>query len=166
MLKKFSLLLFIVISILSTPPSLKGQNQMSYGPLYGGMGGNAFSDQPDIDYRIRSIRILSGLYINSIQVIYDTPRGIVTKPPHGGNGGREFVFLLNPGEYIRGISIRSGRFVDAIKFHTNFKQSIFYGGSGGSSYQDLFVPEKYQIIGFHGRSGSLLDAIGIIWAPH
>ena len=171
MFKFFLLIAFISISFIA-PTTSYGQNTVLSGPIfrgstvYGGPGGNYFSDQPRGDCSLYAIKIRAGLYIDSIQAIYMTQSGEQPQVQHGGHGGIEHTFHLNPGEYIQRIDIRYGRFVDAIKFYTNFRQSSFYGGPGGSTLISIPRPENCpncRAIGFHGRSGTLLDAIGIIW---
>jgi hypothetical protein len=115
---------------------------------------------------IYGIRIRAGLYIDSIQVFYQTSAGPRPDEQHGGNGGIEYFLNLNQNEYITKIGIRYGRFIDQLQIHTNFRTST-YGGPGGSTLIEIVPPKSgYKIIGFHGRSGVLLDALGIISAPH
>lgn len=167
MAKYFSLLSILILSNFIAPANMWAQNQsgnanISHGPIYGGTGGNPFSDSPNKDFTVYGIKIRYGFFIDSIQIIYNSPTGLQFQNQHGGNGGIEFSFFLNPGEYITGLSVRYGKFIDALRIHTNKRVSPFFGGPGGSNFQTLYAPNNQYVIGFHGRSGVYLDAIGII----
>jgi hypothetical protein len=84
---------------------------------------------------------------------------------HGGSGGRLSVFSLDPDEYITGISGRYGDTIDSLRIQTNKRASQLYGGGGGNRDYRLEVPRDTQAVGFVGRSGNLVDAIGLIYVP-
>jgi hypothetical protein len=104
--------------------------------------------------------------VDSIQVIYGLPNGrTVEGPRHGGPGGQASSFRLDSDEYIVGISGRYGKNIDCVRIQTNKRTSPLYGGSGGRQDYRVDVPRDNQAVGLIGRSGNLLDAIGLIYAP-
>jgi hypothetical protein len=58
-----------------------------------------------------------------------------------------------------------GQYVDSIRFHTNLRVSPTYGGSGGGADYYYEAPPGWQIVGFYGRSGAYIDAVGVVLAP-
>jgi hypothetical protein len=68
--------------------------------------------------------------------------------------------IININEYIVGLSGRCGDFIDSIRLQTNKRTSPVYGGSGGNREFRIDVPSGNQALGFTGRSGGYLDAIG------
>jgi hypothetical protein len=156
--------LLVALLFLTMPYHHIVSSQMVDSNIIGGLGGMPFNDSPSLGHSISSVKIRAGVFVDSIHVSYNPPNNIPPKEPHGGNGGSEYVFFLNNGEYITGISGRHGKFIDALRIHTNYRVSPLYGGPGGVPF-NLYAPNNYHIIGFYGRSGSYLDAIGIIIAP-
>ena len=88
----------------------------------------------------------------------------VEGPQHGGTGGRPTSFTLDPDEFIIGVSGRYGDRIDSLQFITNKRMSEMFGGSGGTWDYRLDVPSGSQAVGFVGRSGALVDAIGLEYA--
>jgi hypothetical protein len=132
----------------------------------GGSGGSEFSDS-DVPFRSRisEIRIRCGAFIDSIQAIYTLQEGTLYEGPvHGGNGGRSFVFRLDQDEYVTGISGRYGSNIDSIVIITNKRTSQKFGGNGGDRNFTINVPANYQAVGFIGRSGEYLDAVGLAYS--
>jgi hypothetical protein len=136
--------------------------------ILGGGGGNQFSDLEGLQHipvgsTVYEVRIRAGAFVDSIQIIHRSGRNLIHPlSRHGGSGGNSYTFRLNSNiEYIEKIIVRYGRFVDSIQIKTNLRFSPRYGGGGGGKPVPLEDPGT-EIIGFHGRSGSLIDAIGII----
>ncbi len=142
-----------------------GAPQPGETSVAGGSGGTPFADgDVPAGTRVVEVRIHSGSYIDSIQMIYNIPDGRVLEADrHGGNGGRPARFQLAPGEYIVGISGRCGTYVDSVRIHTNRRTSRLFGGNGGDREYRINIPEGNQVAGFVGRSGNYLDAIGLIY---
>jgi hypothetical protein len=97
---------------------------------------------------------------------------------HGGTGGSgPFGFGCGNGEVITGIFGRSGEYVDSIGFRcawVNANGTIGgsytkgpFGGFGGANAYAASCPVGEAVVGFHGRSHTYLDRIGIIcaWPP-
>lgn len=119
-----------------------------------------------IGARICEIEVTSGWYVDSIRVIYTDVEGAThALPGFGGNGSYAHRFTLEPGEYLIGVSGRSGRYVDSIAFHTNLRVSPTYGGDSGETSFSFLAPEDSEVVGFFGRADWYVDAIGIVTRP-
>ena len=134
----------------------------------GGGGGIEFKDYviPQ-NSTVKEVIIRSGEYVDAIGIVHRTAEG--TSYPldmHGGGGGVRKEFRLEPNEYITEINGRYGEIVDSIQIHTNRKVSPKYGGSGGNKEYRYIAPEGTEVVGFYGRSGTYLDAIGIVFRQH
>ncbi|HYD38656.1 MAG TPA: jacalin-like lectin [Allosphingosinicella sp.] len=126
--------------------------------LHGGTGGTAFADPVPVPGQtfIKQIVIRSGSLIDSISTTYINPDGTTTVATHGGGGGQPTTIVFNPGETITAVTGRSGKFVDSLTILTSDRR-VFgpFGGTGGTP----FVVNA-NILGFVGRSGTLIDSIG------
>lgn len=141
--------------------------QMQKTSLAGGRGGRPFEDgEIPVNSRISEVRIRSGKMIDAIQAVYTLQNGTLFEgPSHGGNGGDLSVFRLDADEYIIGISGRFGNNLDSLVLHTNKRTSPVYGGTGGRQDYKIDLPSGNRAVGFIGRSGNLLDAVGLSYAP-
>jgi predicted flap endonuclease-1-like 5' DNA nuclease len=130
----------------------------------GGNGGHEF-DQYLIPpgARLREIRVNAGLYVDGLQFVCEDASGAVIELPHlGGKGGFHHTITLDPDEYLVGISGRSGRYVDSIRFHTSKRTTDQIGGpSGGDTYHFEAAPNG-EVGGLFGRADWFIDKIGII----
>jgi hypothetical protein len=134
--------------------------------IVGGPGGNPFQDSyiPS-NARVTEVRIASGAFVDSVQLGYVLPDGrTATGSLNGGTGGTVNTLRLDSDEYIVAISGRYGQNIDSLRIHTNKRTSPLYGGSGGRQDFRVDVPSGNQAVGFIGRSGRYLDAIGLIYA--
>jgi hypothetical protein len=134
--------------------------------ISGGAGGSAFSDfDIPLGARISEIRVHSGDVINAIQAVYALRDGSLLEGQiHGKEGGSLTVFALDPKEYVTGFSGKYGIYINSLSIWTNRRTSQVFGGSGGQGIFSVNVPAGNQAIGFRGRSGSYLDAIGLNYA--
>jgi hypothetical protein len=148
-------------------PLPRRQANANQTEIAGGGGGSPFSDQEiPAGARISEIRVRSGRNIDSIQAIYTLQDGrIFEGPVRGGGGGSTAVFRLDSDEYIVGIFGRCGEYVDSIVIETNKRRSQQFGGSGGDRSYRIEVPDGNQAIGFAGRAGGYLDAVGLNYEP-
>jgi predicted flap endonuclease-1-like 5' DNA nuclease len=112
--------------------------------------------------KISAIYVLTGLYIDTLEIAYQGESGEVQLGPAGGFGGIPHAFVLGEDEYLTGISGRNGIYVDSIRFHTNLRTSDTYGGPFGAADFAFYAPEGSHIVGFVGRAGWFIDALGII----
>ena len=133
--------------------------------LAGGRGGSAFLDR-DVPpgAGIAEVRVQSGDRIDGIQAVYVLPDGrYVEGERHGGSGGQSGVFRLDSDEYITGLSGRCGDHIDSMVIHTNKRTSQMFGGRGGQSDFRIDIPPGTQAVGFAGRAGDYVDAIGLTY---
>lgn len=133
----------------------------------GGIGGGAFADEPIIrGSRILQILVRSGAAIDAIQVVYLLPGGgAQVFPRHGGTGGGLSVLNLARNERILSVGGKFGVFggivvVLGLTIVTN-RQSRSFGVLAAGSDFLYRAPPRTEIISFHGRSGALLDAVGV-----
>ena len=143
-----------------------GQGQYPQTQLYGGNGGNPFSAQ-DIPSgaRIAELRISASDLVESLQTVYVLTDGrTVEGTRYGGSVGRQRIFRLDADEYITRISGRYGNVINSLQIQTNKKTSPLYGGPGGGDVFLIEVPTGSRVVGFAGRSGALVDAIGLTYA--
>jgi hypothetical protein len=147
--------------------SLAAFAQQSSTAVFGGGGGDAFADPAQqVGARVLEVRVWSGDWVDAVQVLISLPDGSTrTGAKHGGSGGNLSTFRLDPDEYITGLSGRYGKYVDSVRIHTNRRTSDVFGGRGGSRDLRVDVPSGYQGIGFAGRAGLYLDAVGLVYAP-
>jgi hypothetical protein len=146
--------------------------QWYQGPS-GGQGGEPFDHWKTTngETEIAGIGVLQDSSIRCIFVRYrqpstSSPRNGYCDPPPGplsfnGGGG----FNLDPDEYLIGISGRFGDHINSIMFYTNKRTSPAFGGSGGTDTFSYTAPTGQRIVGFFGRAGDNLDAIGVLYAP-
>jgi hypothetical protein len=142
------------------------QRQISQTSIAGGGGGSAFSDR-DIPpgARITEIRVFSSKRIEGIQAVYHLPNGRTADGPlRGGSGGRRSIVRLDPDEYIIRISGRCGDIIDSLVIQTNRRTSQQFGGRGGNQDYNIEVPARHEAVGFAGRAGQYLDAIGLAYS--
>jgi len=134
----------------------------------GGTGGVDFNDEPFISRGsgVVEVRIRSGSRVDAVQMLLQDPKGNQYELPwHGGGGGQPHTFRMNPGQFVTKIYGRYGSGVDHIHVVTNLGEIGDGGGDGGGADYVYEVPDRYQIVGFYGRSGDKIDAIGIVYQP-
>jgi hypothetical protein len=135
-------------------------------------GGEAFNDYDVIGSNtIQEVRIHSGNYIDSIEVIYSNRQIDTTVPSnqnsqggkHGGEGGNLSILRLQPDEYITKVGGRHGSFIDSLYFETSAGQTLVAGAEGGELNFLFETAQNSQIQGFFGQAGMYIDAIGVIF---
>jgi Jacalin-like lectin domain len=113
------------------------------------------------DCRIREIIVRSGDHIDAVAVSYvgtnDSPYGTFKM---GGNGGEEQILQLSEGEYITIVQGEYSTVLSNFEIQTNRNVAYAFGTSGDISFKYL-APPGYQIIGFWGGAGHLVDRIGV-----
>ncbi|MFN8483755.1 MAG: jacalin-like lectin [Anaerolineae bacterium] len=127
----------------------------------GGSGGAPFTDDLTNVVRLAQIIIRHGAWVDAIQCSWEMLGGSLSVGvQHGGNGGVADVITLAPDENITRISGRSGVYIDQLVITTTKRTCGPYGGNGGIPF-DL-SPAPGATIGFFGRSGLYLDALGAL----
>eukprot|EP01018_Ginkgo_biloba_P008828 Gb_17001 [translate_table: standard] len=133
---------------------------------WGGKGGNPWDD--GVYSGIRQIVLGYGAAIDYIHIQYDRNGHSVWSGRHGGSGGakKETIQFQFPDEFLTTISGHYGCFsnsspvaVRSLTFHTNRGKYGPYGVENGTPFSSPSTGLK--ILGFHGRSGWYLDAIGV-----
>ncbi|XP_061347178.1 jacalin-related lectin 3-like [Gastrolobium bilobum] len=137
----------------------------SVGP-WGGNGGSRWDD--GVYSGVRQLVIVHGAGIDSIQIEYDKKGSSIWSEKHGGSGGHKTdkVKLEFPDEFLTSIYGYYGslnqwgpNLVLSLSFESNKKT---YGPFGVEQGTHFSVPVTgAKIVGFHGRCGWYLDAIGV-----
>ncbi|XP_010533571.1 PREDICTED: jacalin-related lectin 3 isoform X2 [Tarenaya hassleriana] len=146
-----------------------GKKPTSVGP-WGGQSGSPWDD--GVYSSVRQIVIAHGSGIDSIQIEYDKNGKSVWGDKHGGKGGNKFdkVKLEYPDEYLTSVHGTYGSFdvwgtlcVRSLTFESNRRK---YGPFGSESGTYFSLPKsEAKIVGFHGKTGWYLDAIGVHIQP-
>ena len=152
-----TLFIFVILLV----PSKLYSNTAMISTESGGSGGAPFIEMVAPSGVISKITIRSGKYIDAIQLTYRYKHQISSKL-HGGLGGLSKTFILKKGEYISELGGRSGKYVDSIYIKTNRGRIERWGGNGGQRSFKFLGTKSSPIQGIWGRSGNLLDAIGVI----
>jgi hypothetical protein len=147
----------------------------------GGFNGNGFDDNDSgtsnpgdrmyfIGYHRGGGLLLPHPYpVSFLQYALDTLFGGVASPVRGqtiGYHSQPVAYALRDKDRIVGICGQAGEFVDYLSIQVNhFDQNdCTRRGFGGNPFY-LPAPPGYAVRGFFGRSGSVVDAIGIIAEP-
>jgi hypothetical protein len=136
-----------------------------FGPN-GGDGGHPFDEVAPPGFEIAGLFIRGDpkRFLVSIQALYRHQQtGDLTLGDRHGGPGETIPIALRGGEYFTEISGRTGQFVDSLALETNQGGRFGrFGGLGGSTdYENPPTHTGLEIFGFFGRSGTLIDAIGI-----
>ncbi|CAM0878531.1 unnamed protein product, partial [Alopecurus aequalis] len=142
------------------------------GPL-GGPGGSNFDIPlgPVPPQRIKSITIRSGGAINSLAYSYiDQAGNEQTSGPWGGTGGSVQKTIDFPqGETLKKVIGTTGVFdkieiVTSLTFVTSQGNTYSYGKATSNQFN---IPKNNtdEVVGFFGRSGIYLDALGVYTSP-
>lgn len=123
------------------------------------------------DARVRSIQVRSTWVVEAIKFNYvlNGRSASLVWGPDGSNWSRPEI--LPVGTKLKAISGRYGMYLDAIRFHyTNGRTSDYFGGEGGDIEFKIPIPQKDgnpigDIVGFHGKWGAWIDAIGLVIRP-
>lgn len=134
------------------------------GP-WGGNGGNNWDDGSNKG--VREIIVIYGDCIDSIRVVYVKNGKPASSEKHGGGGGSKTaeIKLQFPDEYLTGVSgyyspmWRGGSpVIRSLMFRSNRRTFGPFGVEGGTPFS--LPMEGGQIVGFKGKCGSYVDAIG------
>ncbi|CAN6374129.1 unnamed protein product [Urochloa humidicola] len=134
------------------------------GP-WGGKGGYP-RDLNVLPERLTSVTIRSGEVIEAIRFTYVGTDGNIYTTDLWGGGTSNFTKIdLGDQEYIREISGTYSPYGDVLNLITSLNivtnvASFSFGNAKGNTFS-VPVENSGQIVGFYGRSGWLLDAIGV-----
>ena len=134
---------------------------------HGGPHGTSFNDVALLSAspRVEKISLRSGSRLDRVEITHGN--GHVFS--HGGNGGSERSLTLNPGEHLSSLRVCAGKHNNRTRvFHARFTTSQGRTLSGGNTTSDCVTyqaPAGMAIVGFHGRAGSEVDRLGVVFAP-
>lgn len=148
-----------------------------------GNGGDKLSQAIFDNLKVVAIRFYTGSALDGIEFMIGSgySRPAPAKPgqqPMAAQGGSTVVgsslvgnrkneykeFVLQPGETIAKLHIRSGGWVDGLRVETSTGRiSENYGGNGGSVHT-LLAPKGTSIVGVWGMMGLWVNQIGIYYA--
>ncbi|CAA3023289.1 jacalin-related lectin 19 [Olea europaea subsp. europaea] len=142
--------------------------------VVGPWGGNGGTNWDDGNYSgVREISLKYGRCIDSICVVYDKNGKPVSGEKHGGSGGSSTaeIKLQFPEEFLTTVSghyspvVRGGTpVIRSLTFKSNQRSFGPFGVEEGTPFS--FPMEGGQIVGFKGRCGWFLDAIGFHISRH
>ncbi|XP_020102100.1 protein GOS9-like [Ananas comosus] len=137
--------------------------------IWGGNGGN-FHDIDGHPTRLAKIVIRSGDVIDSLAYEYVQDGKIISVGPWGGSGGKSTTIDFQSGEFLTAINGTTSSFgnirnlLRSITFITNVRKLGPFGVEHGTPFS---IPIAHgRVVGFYGRSGSYVDAIGIYLMPN
>jgi len=115
--------------------------------------------------RPAEIHVRSGHWLDGITIVCADGQRF----QQGGQGGDNYVFELQPGEFITRITgtryAEGFPYVITLQLHTNMRSSQVYGGAGtvrGRESFDQAVPLGIGFLGFEGRAGQFLNELHLI----
>nr|WRQ20294.1 jacalin-related lectin 4-like [Citrullus colocynthis] len=155
----------IGLSIDTTRINEVGPEKFSLGE-YGGEGGDPWDESFRI---VKQLVINHGQWIDSIQMEYEDQNGeLVWSKRHGGNGGSQSEIALESDEHLVLVhgyysDIRkwgiAATVIRSLTLKTNKRIYGPFGIEDGTKFS--FPLTGLKVVGFHGRSGLYLDAIGL-----
>ncbi|KAK7387238.1 hypothetical protein VNO78_27873 [Psophocarpus tetragonolobus] len=141
------------------------EKPVSVGP-WGGSGGYRWDD--GVYSTVRQLVIVHGEGIDSIQIEYDKQGTSIWSLKYGGSGGyrTDKIKLDYPDEFLTSVDGYYGSlsqwgpiFIRSLSFESNKKLYGPFGVENGTYFSLPMTGGK--IVGFHGRYGWRLDAIGV-----
>jgi hypothetical protein len=130
----------------------------------GGTGGAEFVDDvlPE-DFQVAEVRVHAQERVHAVHIVHETcDGGSHSFPLHGSAAGKLHVVRLDADEFIVAISGRFSECIDSLRIYTNKQVSPVFGGDRGGSAYIYEAPPGAEIVGFFGRAGDALDAIGVV----
>ena len=134
---------------------------------WGGPHGTSYNDVASLpaDPVVRQLTIRTGSRVDNVET--KLSNGYVFS--HGGAGGAPQTLTLAQGEYLTAVNLCAGQYkghtrVFSIKFSTSTGRSLS-GGTTTSSCATYTAPAGAQIVAFHGRAGTEVDKLGVVYAP-
>jgi len=142
------------------------------GPT-GGRGGGSFYDGASQSESVAALTVRHGSAIDAVSLAFinNTTGAVRLGSRHGGGGGGQTSISLAPNEEIAYVSGYWGIYnnIEVVKrlyIGTNQGHYYTFGTVDASSryfnYRNPSV-SQFSLTGLNGRSGSLVDALGVIW---
>lgn len=130
----------------------------------GGTGGEEFADDvlPE-EWQVAEVHIYAQKRVYGVQIVHESGAGRRHPfPVHGRAAEEPYILRLAADEFIVGISGHCSAHVDSIRIHTNKQISPLLGGAGAGGDYTYEAASGSEIVGFFGRAGDGLHAIGVI----
>ncbi len=126
-------------------------------PPFGGDGGTTFSDEHM--FKIKQIDVRHGAWLDGISVYFSD----ATVLKHGGDDGSVSSVNLESEEYITGVELNQNEngCIGKIVFYTSKGHKHGPFGSTDAPLTRFHFDERV-LVGFTGRCGWYLDALGFI----
>lgn len=134
---------------------------------FGGPHGTSFNDVNSLPATpsVTKIGMRAGSRIDQVNLTLSNG----TTFAHGGTGGTAKSLTLNSGEYVKSVQLCSGKYNNTTRIfyckYTTSSGRTLAGGSTTSSTVTYTAPTGWKIVGFHGRSATNVDKLGLIYAP-
>ncbi|MCE7027846.1 jacalin-like lectin [Jiella avicenniae] len=137
--------------------------ETKYSATIGGDGGRDWSDPNStiVMGPITRIELHYGAQIDSIKVYY----GWIPGEPHGGTGGEEGVFELDPGNVIDRVQARVSGVIDQIQFFArmpdsegNVQRSELFGRKNGVT-REVVAPPGLMLRSISGKADKRVDKL-------
>ena len=149
----------------------------------GGTGGSEFADldlsvaldaqqERYESLRVNAVNVRVGKWVDQVQVVW----GKGSSEVHGGEGSGQDSFALDPDDYITAVAVTKTtpkivfnqvivpECLASIEVKTKKGAHKLFGQPNGELIT-LPVPNNFQVVGFHGRSGKFVDRLGILAIP-
>ncbi|WP_154698074.1 jacalin-like lectin [Lentzea guizhouensis] len=138
---------------------------LSLSDTWGGPHGTPFTDVAAVPLaqRVTQLTLRAGSRVDQVGLTLADG----TAFSHGGGGGTAQQLTLQPGEHLTSVTLHSGQHGGRTRiFFARFATSTGRTLSGGTETPDAVTytaPAGFQIAGFHGRAGSEVDSLGVIF---
>jgi endonuclease/exonuclease/phosphatase family metal-dependent hydrolase len=134
---------------------------------FGGPHGTPYTDVTTVPVgqRVTQVGIRAGSRVDQVGLTL----GGGTTYSHGGTGGTASSLTLAAGERLTSVTLNAGQKdgrtrIFYIRFVTSTGRTLT-GGTATSDTVTYTAPAGWQISGFHGRSGTEVDQLGVIFTP-
>lgn len=126
---------------------------------FGGPHGDHFTDIDTISGAPTTVGLRAGSRLDQVSL------GALA---HGGTGGTARSLTLAAGEYVASADLCRAQYNGRTRiFYARFTTSLGNSIAGGTTTTDCVTrtaPAGFRIAGFHGRAGTEVDKLGVIYA--
>ncbi|MEU4163228.1 jacalin-like lectin [Actinoplanes sp. NPDC026670] len=143
---------------ISTSFTWSTNSAYEFSEQFGGPHGDYYNDIDAVVARPATVGLRAGSRVDQVSI------GALA---HGGTGGTAKSLTLGSSEYVTSAYLCQAQYnghtrIFYAKFTTNLGNSIA-GGTTTSDCVTRTAPSGFQIAGFHGRSGTAVDKLGLIY---
>ncbi|GAB2853284.1 jacalin-like lectin [Actinocorallia aurea] len=132
---------------------------------YGGTGGTPFTDVAAFTGAPTAFSVRGGSRLDQVSVALAGGATLA----HGGTGGTAQTLTLGAGEHVTSATICRGTYSGSVRvFSLTLTTSLGRTLTGGATTSDCVTrtaPAGWRIAGFHGRAGSAVDRLGVVYTP-